>query len=210
MAFIVSAYLWGPDIVQYKNMRQAQREINSLKKELAYDIRFSELIVLSGTGSLGKDIIVEGSVLGKSSADYLKSLMKRRISPKFLVKYSLDIKPDFDGRPIPSEKEIRIGKAITEYFGLPFAVGVRGPMTIEEVEKESLDKLSRSSRKDIPKVPFGFQNDRWDEFKSKYQDGDKIYYFISDRESWKGLYGREGYVLMRNEKIINVIVTKLS
>jgi hypothetical protein len=207
IAFIVSAYLWGPDIVQYKNMRQAQREINLLKEELMTDIRFSELIILSGSGSLGRDIIVEGSVPGKSSADYLKSLMKKRISPKFLVKYFLDIKPDFDGRPVPSEKEIRIGKTITEHFGLPFAVEVRGPMTIEEVEKKYIEKLSNSSRKDIPKLQLGFVNGRWDEFKDKYQDDSEIYYFISEKNSWRVLYGRAGYVLIESENIIDIIVT---
>jgi len=182
IAFIMSAYLWGPVVVQYKNMRQAQREIESLKKELMFDIRFSELIIHSDKGSLGKDIVVKGSVFGQSSANYLKSLIKKRISPKFLVKYSIHIKPDFDGKPVPSEKEVRIGKLISEYYKIRFSVEVRGPTTVEEVEKEELDYILKSIRKDVPKVPFGFWNDRWNKFKSKYQDGDEIYYFMSEKK----------------------------
>jgi len=188
-------------------MRQAQREIESLKKEMKYDIRFSELIIVSEAGRLGKNIIVKGSIFGQSSADYLKSLIKNRISPFFFVKYLVNIKPDLYGEPIPSEKEIRIGKVISEYYRIRFSVEVRGPMTIEEVEKESIEEILKSSRKDVPKVPFGFQNDRWKEFKDKYQDGDEIYYYMSEKNSWRILEGVAGYVLIRSESIIDIIVT---
>lgn len=217
----VSAYLWWPGPVQWRNMRQARREIDSVKKKLERDTRFSQLTIGVGTVNLGRDILVRGSVPTQSSVDYLKSLMEQRISPKFSVRYVVQVEDSNksvqsseekteEAKPILSEKEMRIGKVISEYFGLGFSVEVRGPMTIEEVEKESLDELSKSSRQDIPKLPFGFMNDSWNEFKDKYQDGDEIYFFTSDKRSWRALYGRGGYVIIREDQIIDIIVTSLS
>jgi len=218
----ISAYLWGPYPVQSRNMRQAWREIDSVKKELEGDARFSTIMIGVGTANLGKDIYVRGDIPDQQSLEHLKSLMKKRISPKFRVRYFLKIPEDSNKsvqpseekteevKPILSEKEKRISKNISDYFQLGFSVEIKGPLTIEEVEKESLDELSKSSRKDIPKVPFGFNNDNWNEFKSKYNDGDELYFFTSDEKSWSGLYGREGYALIRNEKVVLVIITILS
>ena len=217
----ISTY-WWPGPVQRRNLRQAQREIDSVKKELESDTRFSQLKIGVGTANLGRYIYVRGHIPEQQSLEYLKSLMKNGISPKFLVRYFLKIPEDSNKsvqpseekteevKPILSEKEKRISKNISDYFQLGFSVEIIGPLTIEEVEKESLDKLSKSSRKDIPKVPFGFINNRWNDFKSKYKDGDEIYYFSSDEKSWNGLYGREGYALIRNEKVVLVIITILS
>ncbi|MCP4263248.1 MAG: hypothetical protein GY774_37930 [Planctomycetes bacterium] len=218
----VSAYLWGPVLVQSRNMRQARQEIESVKKELETDTRFSQLTTSAQTINLGRDIIVRGSVPNRQSLDYLKLLMEKKISSKYRIRYFVKIQEDsnmsgqspevkpVEAKPILSEKEKRISQNISDYFQMGFLIEVRGPMTIAEVEKESLDKLSKSSRQDIPKVPFGFMNDDWNDFKSKYKDGDEIYYFTSYENSWKGLYGRAGYVLIRNENVVAVIITILS
>jgi hypothetical protein len=79
---------------------------------------------------------------------------------------------------------------------------IRGPLTIEQVEKESIESLKENPRKDIPQVPFAYGNDRWKELKSKYVEGDKFYFYGSDKESWRYSRGRSGYVLVRNNMII--------
>ncbi|MDT8303447.1 MAG: hypothetical protein RQ760_18350 [Sedimentisphaerales bacterium] len=217
----ISTY-WWPGPVQWRNMRQARREIDSVKKELEGDARFSPIMIGVGTVNLGRDIYVRGDIPDQQSLEYLKSLIEKKISPKYRVRYIVKIQENSNTsepsseekteevKPILSEKEKRISKNISDYFQLGFSVEIKGPLTIEEVEKESLDELSISSRKDIPKVPFGFNNNRWNNFKSKYKDGDEIYYFSSDENSWDGLYGREGYALIRNEKVVLVIITILS
>lgn len=85
---------------------------------------------------------------------------------------------------------------------------VSGPMSIEEIEKKSTEEISEC--KDCPQVPFGFQNAKWEKFKSEYKDGDIILYFHTNRESWAGLYGREGYALVRGKEIIDSILTKMN
>jgi hypothetical protein len=88
----VSAYLWGPAFVQSRNMRQARREIDSVKKELETDTRFSQLKIGVGTANLGRDIYVRGDIPDKHSLEYLKSLMEKRISSKYKVRYFVGIK----------------------------------------------------------------------------------------------------------------------
>lgn len=86
----------------------------------------------------------------------------------------------------------------------------RGPLTVPQVEQESLEELSKSPRKDIPQVPFGFLGERWTEIKNKFRDGDELYFYSSDRRSWLDLCGIRGYVLIRKDKIIDEIVTAMN
>ena len=109
-------------------MRQAQREIDSVKKELEGDARFSQLRIGVRT-NLGRDIFVGGSVPDQQSLDYLKSLMKKRISQKFRVRYRVKIPEESnesvqsseekteEAMSILSEKEMRISKISATTFG---------------------------------------------------------------------------------------------
>lgn len=82
------------------------------------------------------------------------------------------------------------------------------PITIEEIEKRSLEEMSKC--KNCPQVSFGFQNPKWEKFKSEYKAGDIILYFNTNNESWAGLYGREGYALVREEEIIDTILVTMN
>jgi hypothetical protein len=75
--------------------------------------------------------------------------------------------------------------------------------TIEEIEK--MKTPPEDGR--VPHVPFGFQNQKWLEFKSQIQPGDKIHDFSSSEESWENLAGRAGYILVREGRVIDTFVT---
>lgn len=90
----VCSYLWGPIFVQSRNMKQARQEIAAVKRELSADSRFSELMFLQSTADMGKDIIIKGSVPDESSLDYLKSLMGKKISDKFVVRFIVQVQQD--------------------------------------------------------------------------------------------------------------------
>lgn len=109
-----------------------------------------------------------------------------------------------------TERRNEVCRLIAEYFGLGFSVQIKGPLTIAEVEKESLEELSKADRKDIPKVPYGFANDRWITFKNNYKEGDELYSFTSDQKSWAGLYGRSGHVIIRKTQVITAIISGMS
>ncbi len=85
---------------------------------------------------------------------------------------------------------------------------IRGPLTIAQIEKESLEKIREYS--DVPQVPFGYENDKWNKLKSQYKKGDEFYFFGSDPVSWAYLRGELGYVLIRDNEVVGRIVTNIS
>ncbi len=85
---------------------------------------------------------------------------------------------------------------------------IKGPLTIEQIEQESLEKIREYP--DVPQVPFGYENDKWNKLKSQYKEGDEFYFFGSDPISWAYLRGRAGYVLIRDNEVIGSIVTLIS
>lgn len=62
----------------------------------------------------------------------------------------------------------------------------------------------------IAGIPFGFANADWIEFKSLMQSGDELWFYSSPQESWDELMGTEGYVIIREGKIIAEMVTALN
>jgi hypothetical protein len=85
---------------------------------------------------------------------------------------------------------------------------IRGPLMIEQVEQESLDNIKKYP--DVPQVPFGYINDKWNALKSKYKDGDEFFYYLSDPLSWNYLRGESGYILIRQNKVVGKIVGIIS
>jgi hypothetical protein len=58
--------------------------------------------------------------------------------------------------------------------------------------------------------PFGFINALWENLKSKMQDGDELWEYKSGGESWENLAGREGIALVRDGKIIDLMLTGMN
>ena len=87
---------------------------------------------------------------------------------------------------------------------------IRGPFTIEQVEQESLERIRNSSKKDVPQVPFCFGNDEWNVLKSKYNKGDVFYYLKTDERRWLYLSGYEGYVLIHNNEVLDMIIISMN
>lgn len=82
---------------------------------------------------------------------------------------------------------------------------VSGPLTIAEIEREDMATLSDKLklRSDYPQVPFGFVNVKWVAFAAKFQPGDSIVRYSTDRHSWEHLAGEAGYALLRSGCVID-------
>jgi hypothetical protein len=92
-AVILSSFLWGwPG--QELNWRTSRKEIKNVKTELEGDPRFSNLKIMTGTTNLGRDIWVIGSVPDEAGVEYLKMVMKQKISPKFNVIYKIRVEKE--------------------------------------------------------------------------------------------------------------------
>lgn len=83
-------------------------------------------------------------------------------------------------------------------------------VTLFHAEQDSYKEITqlRSIHGDtIPDLPFGFKHAHWNKFKSKLKPGDCLYFFDTNAESWMNLSGRQGYVIVRSGKIIDVFIT---
>jgi len=58
--------------------------------------------------------------------------------------------------------------------------------------------------------PFGFQHQKWEEFKAAMLPGDELWTFSSPADSWKHLAGRAGIAIVRNGVPVRIIITLMS
>lgn len=101
---------------------------------------------------------------------------------------------DSENDPVELSALVREGWAFSE------------PVTVEEVERRSLDVLSKGNGH-APLVPFGGRNAAWEAFKTAMRPGDVIVFFRSPSDSWDALYGRSGYALVRDGMVVCAILT---
>ena len=59
-------------------------------------------------------------------------------------------------------------------------------------------------------VPFGFINEEWQQLLATMQEGDELWEFESPPETWENLAGRKGIALIRDCRVVAVIVTLMN
>jgi hypothetical protein len=86
---------------------------------------------------------------------------------------------------------------------------VRGPLTIAQVERELFGRpldpnrvAGASGNPDFDKA--------WQKIRDDYERGDELYFVESDMSSWRRLNGRRGYVLIRQNRIVDGLTTFLN
>lgn len=86
---------------------------------------------------------------------------------------------------------------------------VRGPLTIAQVERElfgmPLDSNGGAGTPDSADL-----KKAWEGIRNNYRDGDELYFFRSDKRSWARLSGSQGYVLIRQSTVVDVLTTLLN
>ena len=97
------------------------------------------------------------------------------------------------------------------YCSCPFTFKVRGPVPVAEFRESSVREYERWCRL-IGRTSTPFEDSgpgrSWASLEAEYREGDALYFFTSDERSWGELCGREGYVLIRNGMILDLIETK--
>ena len=90
---------------------------------------------------------------------------------------------------------------------------IRGLLTPDQFEKEQIELYEKILQ--LRNKAYG-SNEKFEDselgkecvlFKNTYRKGDEIYYFRSDHQSWAHLRGRSGYVIIRDNKVLNKLVT---
>ena len=79
-------------------------------------------------------------------------------------------------------------------------------VTVAEAEEAHMVTIRESGQE----VPFGYVHSQWKRLLSRMQEGDELWEFNSDEQSWKLLAGRAGVALLRDGKIIAEIVTSMN
>ena len=106
------AFLLSPSPEQTRNMRETQREIELLKKELASDSRFSNLKISPTTSNYGKEMLIIGSIPDELSLVQLKSMVERRVPEKYDIRYYIKIKAEpEDPNRVDAEEQVNIDKS---------------------------------------------------------------------------------------------------
>lgn len=85
------AFLLSPAPEQTENMRQTQHEIDLLKKELASDSRFSNLMVIPTTSNYGMEMLIVGSIPDEMSFIQLKKMVERRVPEKYSIEFYIKL-----------------------------------------------------------------------------------------------------------------------
>ena len=76
-----------------------------------------------------------------------------------------------------------------------------------EVEREHLvtdDRLGPEP------VPFGWCAGQWYQLLKMMRDGDEIWEYCSDPDSWERLAGQAGIALVRNGRVIRKVITEMN
>ena len=65
----------------------------------------------------------------------------------------------------------------------------------------------RAVAPDIPNLPFGFINDRWERFKSNIRPGDQLVSYSTSKTAWRKRAGESGYAIIRSACVVEVFTT---
>jgi hypothetical protein len=120
-----------------------------------------------------------------------------------------------DGSPSAKRRDQVANIVKAYYHRTGCAFHARGPLTIEQVERELIERYEASRREnDGSDVRRGFWETRvaqdWAKIKDGLRGEDELYYFISNRASWARLSGLEGYVVIRGDAVVDVFCTAIS
>jgi len=89
-ALIISSFFWGSP-GQSRNMRQVGEEIQKLKEKLEGDVRFSEVLFLTSTANMGKNLYIDGTVADEACLEELKKLIESDVAVKFSIVYQVEV-----------------------------------------------------------------------------------------------------------------------
>jgi hypothetical protein len=86
---------------------------------------------------------------------------------------------------------------------------IRGPLAVAQVEHELFGHPLNADGTTPPSESTDFDQ-TWEKIKNVYGDGDELYFFTSDKRSWRRLNGSRGYVLIRENKVVAWLTTFLN
>lgn len=123
--------------------------------------------------------------------------------PLYTERYDVSPEPN-----LPYTKE-QVEQIVAQHFGL-FSAAVRGPLLTGDVEQRelqlTLDLIAAHVLADAIRVPFPDRHTRWENFTKQMCPDDVMYYFVPGENSPSSIM-MEGYVLIRDGRVVAQIAT---
>jgi hypothetical protein len=110
--------------------------------------------------------------------------------------------PRPSGALVERQEEVR--KIISSYLHYTGIDIVRGPLTVREVHRELSETARSQSSWGSWVIPGGLE---WKQLKAKLKQGDELWFYKTDLQSWGELRGRAGYVAIRGNEVIGSLLT---
>ncbi len=105
-------------------------------------------------------------------------------------------------------------KSVYIYFKLLFVVKIETCL-VREIDPEGIDKAFETEHQEFYNSPSDgsglctkFMENVWQPFLLKFKKGDTLWFYRYPPEYWEKLMGQQGYVIMRNGKKIDSVITK--
>jgi hypothetical protein len=92
------------------------------------------------------------------------------------------------------ERAHEVRKIVMSYFDRGIG-NIRGPLTMEEIE--DIEKKHTDSAEHFAESMEGMRQ----LFETKLRQGDEVYFYESDTQSWADLHGWMGYVVIRGTTV---------
>ena len=139
-----------------------------------------------------------------------------------MVMLPCSCRPDIDNSRSGDPNEMRkrrdeIKKIMKDnYRDFDCEFEIRGPLTVAQFEEELIELHEESSETRVkiygPTERFADSETGRDcaRIMGEYRGGDELYFFTSDMDSWINRRGGEGYVLIRKNKIVDGLVTRVN
>ena len=121
-------------------------------------------------------------------------------------------RPDVSSPRATARRRAQVAELVKARFRGQYGFEVRGPLTLTQFAdelKESYAKwleLARQVGDQNAELVSSSVKSKCDRITLLTREGDELYFFTSDRRSWGELAGKDGYVLVRKDKIVDLII----
>ena len=110
---------------------------------------------------------------------------------------------------IGCEKNYCDPKVIQQNYFSGQEILISAPMAIKDIEKKETVEIVKDGKHQS--VPFGALKKDWEKMLEAYnRRTDCFVHFRTGERSWKSLSGREGYLHIRKNEVVDAILTRIS
>jgi len=123
---------------------------------------------------------------------------------------------DSDSPRAVQKKRAEVGRMMKAHYHSKYEFEVRGPLTLVEFQEELREsyeeafELRENVYGQTDKSADSAVGRKYARIKGLSREGDELYFFTSELQSWAELAGIDGYVLVRKNEIVDMMVRRIN